>query len=242
MAYAHQSIYTVVPQKPQRHTRSSQSSPLLERREDIDKLTGKHGQNLLKSSLVVESATPATPVFEEEQAYQKLDTPSTVLQQRSSIEVDLEAAFGGQQEHSEFDSLSSRDTQSEETVSTRSSTDAEVSWFGDPLDAEGLFLRRSGYTVPLDNELLAAIQAVLGREAAIKMASIKSSSGDFKETLTEDRNVVSEETVWADPKWKHLNLYHYSRETGETSITTFLDELWREDLSFIAINKKLSFN
>jgi hypothetical protein len=173
------------------------------------------------------------PVFERQQEYQEPDAPSTFVQPLPSIEAALEAAFEGQQEQSEFDSLSSRDLRGEETLNVHGSTDSEiVPWFGDPPDAEDVFLQRSGYIVPLNNEALAAIQVVLGKEAAIKMAGIKSDSRDFRKTLTEDRNVFSEETRWTDPEWAHLDTYHSSREADEASIADFLDRLWLADLGF----------
>jgi hypothetical protein len=196
------------------------ASETWERREDIRKPTGKG--KLEKSSLVVESATPAEPVFERQQEYRKPDAPSTFVQPLPSIE----AAFEGQQEPSEFDSLS-------ETLNVHGSTDSEiVPWFGDPPDAEDVFLQRSGYIVPLNNEALAAIQVVLGKEAVIKMAGIKSDSRDFRKTLTEDRNVFFEETRWTDPEWAHLDTYYSGREADEASIADFLDRLWLADLGF----------
>lgn len=217
---------------PKRHTRRSQGSPLWERREDIQKLTGKGKQKPEKSSLVVESATRAEPVFKRQREYQEPDAPPTFLQPLPSIE----AAFEGQQkqsEQSETDSPSSRDFRGEETFSVHESTESEiVPWFEDPPDAEDVFLQRSGYIVPLSNEALAAIQVVLGKEAAIKMAGIKSDSRDFWKTLTEDRNVLPEESRREDPELAHLDKYQFSREADEASIADFLNRLWLADLGF----------
>ncbi len=183
----------------------------------------------MKSSAVVVPATPAQEVFEEQEAYQAPHAAPTFVQPLPSIEE----AFGGQQEQLESGSISSRDLRGEETLSDRSYTDSEiVPWFRDPPDAEDVFLQRSGYIVPLSNEALAAIQVVLGKEAAIKMAGIKSDNPDFRDTLTEDRNVFSEETRWPDPEWAHLNSYQSDLEADEASIDDFLNRLWLADLGF----------
>ena len=91
------------------------------------------------------------------------------------------------------------------------------------------------------DEVSAAISAVFGQEAAIKMAGITSNGGDFRKTLTEDRNVVAKGTVWTDTEWFFLNSYQSSKEADESSVADFLDKLWREDLDFFRDQKEAIF-
>ncbi|KAL9078480.1 MAG: hypothetical protein Q9157_002601 [Trypethelium eluteriae] len=228
---------TAVLPGPRRHTRTSKGSPLVKPRDDINKLTGKSKQKLEVSSPVVEPTTPAESVLETHHIYQEAVIPHPFAQPLPNIEEALEAAFEGQQDLPETHVPSSHDFHGEESTSVHDptdSTDSDVaSWLGGQSDAENTFLQRNGYTVPLSNEALAAIRVVLGKEAAIEMASIRADSSDFQSTLLEDRNVQLEETTqWIDPEWEYLHTYDFGRKPDEPSITNFLDRLWLADLDF----------
>ncbi|KIW84241.1 hypothetical protein Z517_03491 [Fonsecaea pedrosoi CBS 271.37] len=215
-------------QRTQRHTRRSQTLPLLEKRDDIDTVTWKRKRRPAKSSLVAESPSPGESLVAEQQAHQTTNVVPSIDQQNSPIE----SASAGQQEQLGFDLLSA-DLQTEETLSLRSSTESETTtWLRDPPDAETVFLQRNGYTTELSDDALAAIQVVLGKEAAIKMAGIRSDSLEFRKTLGVDRNVLSNETKWDDPEWAHLQSYQPTLDSEDDPITGFLDRLWLADLGF----------
>ena len=203
----------------------------MEGRDDIQKLIGKRRQKPEESSLV-KSAVPAESVFERHHEYQESHLPRTSVQPLPSIEEASKADSAGQQVLSEFRSQPSRNF-AEETPSADDSTESDaVSWLRRPSDAETTFLQRNGYIVPLSNEALAAIRVVLGREAALTMASIYASSPEFRKTLKEDREVLLQETKWKDPERKHLDEHDFGPKKDGDFVADFLDRLWSADLSF----------
>ncbi|KAL9623604.1 MAG: hypothetical protein Q9160_002060 [Pyrenula sp. 1 TL-2023] len=64
------------------------------------------------------------------------------------------------------------------------------------------------------------------------MAGIKSDSREFRKTLREDRNILSEETAWTDQERVHLDTYDFRQEADTAPIADFLDTLWFADLNF----------
>ncbi|KAL9615727.1 MAG: hypothetical protein Q9160_009306 [Pyrenula sp. 1 TL-2023] len=207
-----QTIENTLPPRPKRHTRRSQGSPLRERRDDINKVLSKGKREPEKSLLVVKSPPQG---------------------ESSSEEAALDDNLEGRRDQWEPDRAKSRDSQGGESPSAHSSTDSEtVSWLRNSPNADETFLLRSGYTVPLSNEALAAISVVLSKEAAIRMGGLNSTDPEFGKSLEEDRNVLRKETRRNDPELGHLDTYDFTGETDEPSIANYLDGLWSADLSF----------
>ncbi|KAL9111902.1 MAG: hypothetical protein Q9227_003752 [Pyrenula ochraceoflavens] len=208
---------------PKKHTRSSRGSPLWEKQDDIQKLTGRGKQGPEISSRTAKPPTRVKPRIERERHWEP-GVPS-IFQPLPSIEAAFEETLGSRRTLD----FTSPTFQSEETNSLDSET---LPWSRELPDAEEILLQRNGYIPPFSNEVLAAIHIILGIDAAQEMGGISAYSSEFEKTLEEDRNVLLKETKHQDPEWAYLEQYQINRDADEASVADFLDRLWSADLSF----------
>ncbi|KAL9105849.1 MAG: hypothetical protein Q9227_009057 [Pyrenula ochraceoflavens] len=205
------------------HTRRSRGSPLWEKRDDVEKIGFRPRQKLKKSTPAIKSKTEVKPRSERHQEQDTLPPDQPIASIETPFATGPEPPPGRQQLYS----LSPTPQGSDE------STDSEIlPWLKDLPYVGEASLQRSGYVVPLSDKALAAIFHVLGREAAITMASIKPGTTEFETALEVDRNVCVEESERDDAELTALESYQPREEADQGLVAAFLENLWLADLRF----------